>query len=521
MPRPLESVEGETVGAVLAARARQSPDAPLIFFGDDVITYGGMQRGAVQGSQGLRNLGVGKGDRVAIAGLNRPDWLVAYFAAARIGAILVTLNVVYREREFTYMLNQSGARVLICEQEAGGFDFRPFLEELAPRIPSVETFVYLGADGEDSWHRLAATPAPEDVSGVVDVAPDDPAVILYTSGTTGEPKGAVLTHHSLLASAAAQAVRFEQTASDVILGVMPFNHVGGITCTVGSALVSGCAVALLPQFHPDLVAEAVPRRRVTMFVGVPTMYRMLLGSQRFAQCDVSSVRLCVVGGSNLEPVLSEQVAERFGAPRMANLYGLSETSGACVISPEGDSLQMVSTTIGTMLTGFDGRIVADDGAVLGPDAVGELQVRGGCVAAGFWGKPGETAAAFGPDGWLATGDIGSISGDGHVRIVARKKEMYVRGGYNVYPAEVENVIVSDPSVGMCAVIGVPDVKYGESGRAFVVPAADAVAEPEALLAMCRRALAEYKVPDVIEVVDSLPMTPAGKIRKVALRRGPG
>ncbi|WP_182357218.1 class I adenylate-forming enzyme family protein [Tomitella gaofuii] len=518
---PLPSLHTATVDAVLAARAEDTPDAPFLHFGSDTVTYAQMHARAERAAAGLRRSGIGPGDRVAIAAANAPEWLVAYFACCRLGAVLVTLNVAYREREFVYMLGQSGARLLLCDERSGEFEFRPFLDALRPRITSVERIAYFGAPAaEDSWENLvaagadtiagsAAAPAPAS-------SPGSPAVILYTSGTTGDPKGATLTHRSLLASAAAQAERFGQKPDDVALGVMPFNHVGGLTCTIGASLVSGGAVALLPRFHPDLVAQVVPARRVTMFVGVPTMYRMMLGSEQFAACDVSSVRLCVVGGSNLEPELAGQVRDRFGGPRLANLYGLSETSGACIISPAGDTFEQVATSIGTALTGFEARIAADDGAPLPTGEAGELQVRGACVAAGYWEAPDATAGAFGGDGWLSTGDIGTLSDDGHVTLLARKKEMYVRGGYNVYPAEVENLLATDPSVAMCAVIGVPDSTFGETGHAFVVPAPDAAVDTAALLRLCAASLAEYKVPARIEVVDALPMTPAGKIRKVLL-----
>ncbi|EGD57133.1 class I adenylate-forming enzyme family protein [Gordonia neofelifaecis] len=511
------AVADRTLGQVLADRARLTPDAPFIHFGPETVTYADMQNRASRLSAGLSAAGIGRGDRVAIAASNSPEWLVAYFGAARIGAVLVTLNVVYREHEFTYMLGQSGARLLICDEESGGFQFRPFLTDLAPRLPSVERVVFLGASGADSWDALIDGAAPDSDAGDPAVTPTDPAVVLYTSGTTGDPKGATLTHASLLASAAMQAERFHQTSDDVLLGALPFNHVGGLTCAAGSSLVAGGAVALLPRFHPDLVVDAVRRTRLSIFCGVPTMYRMLLAADAFARCDLSATRLCVIGGSNLEPALAEQVVTRFGGPRLANLYGLSETSGACVISPDGDTLEIVTTTIGTPLDGVRARIVDDDRIELSRGTAGELEIRGACVAAGYWDKPAETAATFAGDGWLATGDIATMTDDGHISIVARKKEMYVRGGYNVYPAEVENVLAADPAVAMSAVIGVADPTYGETGYAFVVAAAGVEVDVRALIERCRRELAEYKVPDAVEVVDALPMTPAGKIRKVLLR----
>ncbi|MCC3312985.1 class I adenylate-forming enzyme family protein [Nocardia africana] len=513
---------GSTIPATLAARVAAAPGSTFVHFGGEAISYAEIDERSDRLATGWLRLGLGHGDRIAIAATNSPDWIVAYLAAVKIGAVLVTLNVVYREREFTYMLTQSGARALVCDAESNGFEFGPFLDQLRPDIPTVEHLFFLGGDqapGRQQWADLTATePEPLLLSRAAEaVRPTDPAVILYTSGTTGTPKGATITHASLLASAAAQVERFEQSAADVILGVMPFNHVGGLTCTLGSTLVTGGAIALLPRFHPDLVVATMADVSVTMFVGVPTMYKMILGADSARGADMSSVRLCVVGGSNLEPALAEQVAARFDGVRIANLYGMSETSGACVISPLGDSLETVAHTIGTLTGDFEGRIVDDRNTPLAPGQAGELQVRGGCVASGYWRLPVESAAAFLADGWLATGDIASMSADGHIQLLGRRKEMYVRGGYNVYPAEVENVLSEDPTVAMSAVIGVPDETFGETGYAFVVPAPGAAVDPDMLLERCRRTLAKYKVPDQVEVVDSLPMTPAGKIRKVALK----
>lgn len=511
-----------TIPALLADRVATAPDSAFVHFGGEALSYAEIDARSDRAATGWLRLGLGHGDRIAIAAANSPDWIVAYLAAAKIGAVLVTLNVVYREREFTHMLTQSGARALVCDAESNGFEFGPFLDGLRPDIPTVEHLVFLGGDavpGGRRWADLvAAEPDPDLLArAAAGVRPADPAVILYTSGTTGTPKGATLTHRSLIASAAAQVERFGQTAADVILGVMPFNHVGGLTCTLGSTLATGGAIALLPRFHPDLVVDAMAGTGVTMFVGVPTMYKMVLAAESLAVADMSSVRLCVVGGSNLEPALAAQVASTFEGVRIANLYGMSETSGACVISPPGDSLETVGRSIGTMTGDFEGRVVDDRNVPVPPGEAGELQVRGACVAAGYWQLPDESAATFRPDGWLATGDVASISEDGHVVLLGRQKEMYVRGGFNVYPAEVENVLVSDPAVAMCAVIGVPDETFGETGYAFVVPAPGAEVDPGRLVEMCRVALAKYKVPDRIEVVESLPMTPAGKIRKVALK----
>lgn len=521
-----------TVHATFAARVESHPGAPFLHTGGEEISFAEISAAVDSMARAWLQMGLVHGDRIAIAAANSREWLVTYLSAAKIGAVLVPLNVVYRDREFIHMLNQSGTRVLVCDAAAGDFEFGPFLARISAEVPGVERFVFIcsgeersvgatggsptGPPGSVRWEELESSGPADRLEAPAAVEPHHPLAIIYTSGTTGTPKGAVMTHGSALASAAGQVRTFNQDSDDVILGTMPWNHVGGITATLGTCLLTGGSVALLPRFHPELVAAAVAQAGVTMMVGVPTMYKMMLGSEAFQDLDVASVRLCVAGGSNVEPALAHAIAGRFPGVRLANLYGLSETSGACIISPVQDSLDTVSTTIGTALSGFEARIVDDLGSPLPTGVTGELQVRGGGIAGGYWDMPGATEATFTRGGWLFTGDICSMSDDGHVTLLGRKKEMYVRGGYNVYPAEIENVLGAHPTVAMCAVIGIPDPVFGETGCAFVVPAPGETVDPEALREMCRSTLAEYKVPDRVEIVDSLPMTPAGKIRKVEL-----
>ena len=509
-----------TLPALLASQSR---DSAFLHCTDRGWTYGEFSDAAAQLAAGLIASGIGHGDRVAIAGLNSAEWLITWHATARIGAILVTLNVSYREREFEYMLNQSGAVMLVCEASDGDFDFVSFLDRLRPKLPLVDHYIFVGGDGFEGsrrWDQVLTLggDADELTTAEANVSPDDPAVILYTSGTTGDPKGATLTHRSIIASGLAQAHHLDQTADDVSIGHMPLNHVGGMTCTVTASMTVGGKVALLPRYSPKLALQTIATTGVTIFIGVPTMYRMMMALPEFHSTDTSTVRLCIVGGSNVEPATGRQILASFEGIRLANLYGLSETSGGCIISPKGEDLENLVETLGVAIGDFDAHIADLDGNILGPDQEGELIIRGNCVAAGYWEKPEDTAEAFRPDGWLATGDMAIKRSDGRIVLRGRRKEMYVRGGYNVYPVEVENVIAQDESVAMCAVIGVPDEMHGEVGLAFVVAKPGAELDTDALLRRCTSSLAKYKVPSEIRQVESLPLTPAGKIRKVALRQ---
>jgi fatty-acyl-CoA synthase len=510
------NAQPETLSAVLADQARNHPDRPFLLGpGDEVTTFGELARRADRCAAGLAARGIAAGDRVAVAGLNTVDWLTAFFGAVRLGAAVVTLNVRYRETELEYMLGQSGTRLVVTPAELAGYDYRGLYAALAPRIPTVESVVFFDADGPDGFDALlpdgGEPPAAQ-------LSPDTPAVVLYTSGTTGRPKGAVLTHGSLLASAGGQQERQSTGPDDVLVATLPFNHVGGITCTVLHALVAGARVALLPAFSPTGALEAAARHRATILAGVPTMYVLMLAELAKSDADLSSVRIAVAGGSNVDPPLARAMAEALPGAHVENLYGLSETSGACIISAVDDDLGTVCQTLGTPLSGIEARVVDPVTGREVPDGEdGELQLRGPSVAAGYWQMPAETAEAF-RDGWLATGDMVTRRESGHLGLRGRRKEMFLQGGFNVYPVEVENVLAAHPAVAMAAGIGVPDDVLGEVGWYFVVPRGGAVApEPAELIAWCRQRLADYKVPRRIEVRGELPTTPAGKIAKAQLR----
>ncbi|MFB4304512.1 class I adenylate-forming enzyme family protein [Actinomadura sp. GTD37] len=507
-------MRARTVGAALADAA--AGGGAFLHDGGGTIAFTGFDELTDRVAAGLLARGIRRGDRIGLLGLNTPQWLAAFFGAARIGAVIVPLNVRYRERELSYMLGQSGARMVISVDAVPDFDFAGFFEEFRPRVPGVTDLLFFGA----GFDELAAAPADraglEAARAAVD--PDDPLMILYTSGTTGRPKGAVITHGSILASARAQADHFSITGADVLLGHLPFNHVGGITCTIMAALVGGASVALLPAFSPDGALTAIERHRVTFLGAVPTMYVLMLGRPDFAAHDVSSVRLCMAGGSNVEPALAESIRRGFPGAPLYGLYGLSESSGACVLSPVDDAPETVARTLGAIIGDFEARVTGPDGAVLPPGEAGELQIRGGCVAAGYWDMPAETAEVFLPDGWLATGDMVEMEPDGHLVLRGRKKEMYIQGGFNVYPVEIENVLTAHPKVAMAAGIGVPDEVLGEVGRFYVVPRPGA--EPptaEELTAYCRDRLADYKVPRQFAITAEVPLTPVGKIHKARLR----
>jgi fatty-acyl-CoA synthase len=503
------------LGAELRTAARQTPDRAFLVGEGEPVSFADLDALADRCAAGLAARGIAPGDRVAVAGLNTVDWLTLFFGATRLGAAVVTLNVRYRETELEYMLGHSGARMVVTPADVGGFDYPAMYAALRPRLPGLEAVVWFGDDGPDGFPGLLTTagPPPENP-----VDAGTPAVVLYTSGTTGRPKGAVLTHGSLLASARGQQERQQTGPDDVLVATLPFNHVGGLTCTVLHSLVSRARVALIPAFSPGAALAAAARHGVTILPGVPTMYVLMLAELAKTDADLSTVRIAVAGGSNVDPPLARAMAQAFPGARVQNLYGLSETSGACVMSGADDDLATVCETLGTALSGVTLRVVDPVTGAEVPDGEdGELQLRGDCVAAGYWQMPAETADSF-RDGWLATGDMVTRRPDGHLVLRGRRKEMFLQGGFNVYPVEVENVLAAHPGVALAAGIGVPDDVLGEVGLYFVVPADPASPPgPEELSAWCRERLADYKVPRRFEIRAELPTTPAGKIAKAQLR----
>lgn len=507
-----------TYATLLTGCAERHPDKVFLHIDSQdesmlPITYRDIDERSIAISRALLAQGLRPGDRVAIAAPNQIEWLELFFGAARIGIITVTLNIRYRASELRYMLDKSGTRLVVSSARQGDFDFEELYDSLLSEVPSLESTFFLGGTREGSRYAdLIASGSSYD-GELPQPAPDDPAVILFTSGTTGRPKGATLTHASLIASGTAQNQHVEARHDDVTLGLMPLNHVGGLTCTTTSSLVMGGTVVMLPAFSPASALEALEKYRGTSFGGVPTMWKLMLEHESFPRRDTSALRMAIIGGSNADPALCRQITDAIPGVRLINLYGLSESSGASVMSAADDDVDVVSSSIGVPIPGVEARIANPDPHA---DGAGELQLRGACVAAGYWEMPEETAATF-VDGWLGTGDIGTMDDTGHIRLLGRAKEMYLQGGYNVYPVEIENLLADHPAVSMVAGIGVPDDVLGEVGRYYVVPAPGASVTAQELLVYCKDQVANYKVPREIVFIDEMPLTPSGKIAKVQLR----
>ncbi|KOV83862.1 long-chain fatty acid--CoA ligase [Nocardia sp. NRRL S-836] len=466
-------------------RARMAPKREALTYNGISTTYGELADRTTRLARALAELGVHRGDRVAYLGPNHPSFAETMFAAHLLGAIFVPLNFRLTPAEVDYQLADSGARVLI-------------------HAPSHRT-THEHAISLDSFEELVGRGSAEPLD--VPVGIDDPALILYTSGTTGRPKGAVLTHANLLWNTFNLMVGVDIAADEVALVAAPLFHVAALTQTLLPTFVKGGHSVLTPRWDVDECVSLIERHGVTWLFGVSTMYADLAASPRWPGADLSSLRVLLCGGAAIPDAVIHTYQDR--GLVFCQGYGLTETAPGASFLEAADSVRKAGTAGPPVFLG-DLRLAE----------TGEIEVQGPNVTPGYWNDPVATAAAFTPDGWFRTGDIGRLDDDGFLHVVDRLKDMYISGGENVYPAEVENAIADHPDVAEVAVVGVPDDRWGEVGRAFVRPRDGAAVDPAGLREFLLPRLAKYKIPVHVEVVAELPRTGSGKVLKSALRRLP-
>jgi long-chain acyl-CoA synthetase len=480
----------------LSEAAAMYPDRAAIRLDEVVLTYAALDDLSARLASLLHSRGLQAGDRVGVMLPNVPEFAVIYYGVLRAGGVVVPMNPLLKAREVAYYLGDSGARHILAWHEFAA--------------PAAEGAALAGAQmqpvspGEFAEELTGFTPSPE----VVTRAPSDTAIILYTSGTTGKPKGAELTHANLGRNAAVTAsTLLNLGVEDVIMGCLPFFHAFGQTCCLNAAVANGSTLTLLARFDARKAMEVIARDQVTVFEGVPTMYSALLEQVRLAPTDVSSLRVCISGGAALPVEVLGAFEAAFGCILLEG-YGLSETSPVASFNHPGRERKPGS--IGTPIDGVELRLIDDEGAEVVSGGTGEIAIRGHNVMKGYWRRPDETAAAF-HAGWFKTGDIGRVDDDGFYYIVDRKKDLIIRGGFNVYPREVEEVLYEHPAVREVAVIGLPDESLGEEIGAAVALKAAASVTPEELREFVKQRLAAYKYPRRVWIVDELPKGPTGKI----------
>lgn len=487
------------LATLLTTTAAKHPERIAVRLDDAAVPYGALDAGSQRVAGLLRELGVQPGDRVGVMLPNVPHFPLAYYGALRLGAVVVPMNPLLSKREVAYYLKDSGAKLLLA--------WHGFAESAEGGAAEVDGAEVLLVEPTDIAQRVGAA---EPIAEVAHKDGDDTAVVLYTSGTTGQPKGAELTHNSIGSNVKACLSLFDPTPEDVFFGGLPFFHVFGQTATLNVAVAVGAEVTLLPRFDPTVALEIVQRDKVTIFMGVPTMHGAILHHPKRADYDTSSLRLFVSGGSALPVEVLKGITDTFGTPILEG-YGLSETSPVASFSRR--DLPQKPGSIGVAIEDVELRIVDDEGNEVPVGEVGELQVKGPNVMKGYWKNPEATAKAIDAEGWFSTGDMAKKDEDDFYFIVDRKKDLIIRGGYNVYPREIEEVFYEHAAVAEVAVVAIPHEELGEEIGAAVALKSGSEATADELQAFVKGQVAAYKYPRKIWIVDELPKGPTGKILK--------
>jgi len=496
------------LAVILRETALASSKRPVAVHSAGQLTYGELDAASDRMAMGLRAAGIQPGDPVALQLPNIPQFLIAYFGILKAGGVVVPLNVLLKAPEVAFLLSNSGAKLLIS--------WEPILAEAAKgAADSGCSAIYAVGHGADAagvfpFEQLLAA-APAEPPQLAPRAMTDTAVIMYTSGTTGRPKGAELTHMQLYMNADIPGRLFEVRPDDVVITVLPLFHIFGLSSIVNVCVRFGCTMSLIPRFDPATVLATIQRDRATIFEGVPAMFIALLAHPELDTYDVSSLRVAISGGASIPGPVLDAFEKRFGVLILEG-YGLTETASTTTFNRSAEDRRIYS--VGKPIWGTQTQVWGDDGKPLPPGSehVGEVVTRGLHVMKGYLNSPDATAGAF-TDDWFHTGDLGYFDEDGFLFIVGRIKELIIRGGYNVYPLEIEDVLHAHPAVAEAAVVGIPDDRLGEEVKAVVTLRPGAQVTAPELIAFCKERLAAYKYPRVVEFRAELPKNALGKILK--------
>jgi HIP---CoA ligase len=507
--------------ALVLAGSRYGDDEALVD-GSARLTFRELVDQVELTARALIASGVDAGDRVAIWAPNSADWVVISFAVYHVGAVLVPLNTRYKGDEAGHVLRTSGARLLFSVTDLLGSDLLALLKNVPELDALKESVVMAGPPRSGSTSLPDFLARSTDTSETVmadrlaEVTSADPSDIIFTSGTTGKPKGAVLGHGASVQTYIAWSELVGLRRGDRYLVVYPFFHTAGLKSGILACVLRGATIVPQAVFDVLPVMRRVAEERISMLPGTPTVFQSILNHPEFASFDLSSLRLSVTGAATVPVEVVRRMREELRFETVVTGYGLTETTGTVSMCRHDDTPEVIASTVGRPLPGVEVRLVNAADEEVDSGEPGEILVRGYNVMQEYFNDPVATRSAI-EDGWLRTGDIGILDLNGNLRITDRKKDMYIVGGFNAYPAEIEGIMLGHPLVGQVAVIGVPDDRMGEVGVAFVVPRPDAIIEPEALIAWCRDHMANFKVPREVRIVEALPLNPTGKVMKFELR----
>jgi fatty-acyl-CoA synthase len=514
---------GETIGANLAATAARQPDheALVDFPSGRRWTYAELLGWSRRVARGLLAMGVKKGDRVGIWSPNCPEWVAVQFGTALIGAICVNVNPAYRTSELEYVLNQSGMSVLFSAVKHRSSEYCSMVEEVRAGVPDLQHVVYIGDETWDQMEASAESVSEADLAAAeATLSFDEPINIQYTSGTTGFPKGATLSHHNILNNGFFVAEVLGYTPADRVCLPVPFYHCFGMVMGNLGAVTHGSTIVIpAPLFDPAATLKAIEAERCTSVYGVPTMFIAELAVEDFPTYDLTSLRTGLMAGSPCPVEIMKRVQTEMHMSEVGIAYGMTETSPVSTQTRADDDLEQRTATVGRVMPHIEVKIVdPNSGQVVPVGTAGEFCTRGYSVMLGYWNEPDKTAEVIDAARWMHTGDLAIMRDDGYVNIVGRIKDMVIRGGENIYPREIEEFLYGHPDIADVSVIGVPDEKFGEELMAWVKlrPGAEPITV-EALREFCTGRIAHHKIPRYVKIADEFPMTVTGKIRKVEMR----
>jgi acyl-CoA synthetase (AMP-forming)/AMP-acid ligase II len=487
------------------------------------LTYRSLETEVAEIARALIASGIGPGDRVSILAPNSPIWVTTSLAVYATGATLVPVNTRFKSPEIAHVLRAAGCKMLFTVTDFLGVDYAEMLEGVGDLHDLEETVILDGPvrDGLTTWasflSRGESTPAGELALREAAIEPENASDIIFTSGTTGQPKGAVLSHGASLRTYVGWANRVGLRHGDRYLVVYPFFHTAGMKGGVLASLLCGATVVPHAVFDVPSVLRLVQEERITVLPGPPTVFLSIMNDPGVTKFDLSSLRLSVTGAATTPVEVVRRMREELQIERIVTGYGLTETHGTVSVCHYTDSLDVVATTVGPPLDGIEVRVLDDHDRDLPAGEPGEIVVRGFNVMEGYFNDPAATAGALFEDGWLRTGDIGIVGSEGYLRITDRKKDMFIVGGFNAYPAEIEGILLRHPAIAQTAVIGIPDDRLGEVGMAFVMLRPGQELDEDSLIAWCRDQMANFKVPRRVKVVNEFPLNPSGKVMKFRLR----
>ena len=500
----------ETIPGLIARAAEHFPRHEALVDETTRLTFSQLADQAFEAAGALASCGVSPGDRVAIWAPNCHEWVIAALAVFNAGAVLVPVNTRFKGAEARYVLDRADVKVLFTVSNFLDTNYVAMLDA-EPDIPSLQHVIDLRTDDWGEFLARDKDPSLPMVDG------DDLCAILFTSGTTGRPKGAMLTHAATVRAYDSWSTVVGLRDTDRYLVVNPFFHSFGLNAGIIASLIKGATIIPHAVFDVDSVMARAAEERVSMLPGPPTVYQSILNHPRLAELDMSSLRLAVTGAAAVPVELIRRMRAELGFETIVTGYGLTEATGIATMCRHDDDPETIATTSGRAIPDVEVLIVDDQGKELPRGEPGELVIRGYNVMTGYYNNDEATRAAIDADGWLHTGDVAVMDDRGYVRITDRTKDMFIVGGFNAYPAEIENMLTEHPAVAQVAVVGVPDARMGEVGYAFVIPRVDAQLTPEELIAWARDKMANYKVPRHVEIVDALPLNASGKVLKYELR----